>query len=109
MISAGCLAAFLFFWLPPARADHTKTMSGKIRKVDGNVLLVDKPGLVSITTIEFELNDATKKSGQVVPGMHVKLKYREEGRRKIVIEMETRPEFASKTAKKAAKQTESPP
>lgn len=109
-VIAGSLVALLFvLHLPAARAERTKTMSGKIRKIDGNVLLVEKPGLVSVSTVEFELNDATKKTGQVVPGMHVKIRYREENGRKIVIELETRPEFASKTAKQAAKQTQSPP
>ena len=94
-------------------ADSTKTVSGKLRSIKDNVLVIQKSGLVSTSTEEIEMNEATKKIGQVLPGMHVKVKYREEEtskgqKRKIAVEIEARPEFASKEAKEASKQTTKP-
>ena len=94
---------------------RVKTTSGKLRKVEGNLLTIQKRGLVADSSIEIEVSDTTKKTGQVVPGMHVKVKYREvrdketkELLRRVALEIEARPEFASKEAKKAAKQTQPP-
>lgn len=94
-------------------ADNTKTVSGKLRSIKDNVLVIQKSGMVGTSTEEIEMNEATKKTGQVLPGMHVKVKYREEEvsrgqKRKIAVEIEARPEFASKEAKEASKQTTKP-
>jgi len=90
-----------------------KTVSGKLRRIDGNVLTIVKRGLMDDSFLEVEMDDSTKKTGQVVQGMHVKVKYREvrdpedkDNVRRIAVEIEARPEFASKDAKKAAKQTQ---
>lgn len=107
-----CVA--LLFALAAVRAEKTKTVTGKLRSLKDNVMVIQKRGLVSDSSEIIEINDATKRIGQVVPGMHVKIKYREEApdadgnRRKIAIEIEARPEFATKEAKEAAKQTTRP-
>lgn len=90
-----------------ATADGTKSISGQLKSIKGKTLAIQKIGLLSKSAdaIEIEMNDATKVTGQLVPGVHVKLKYREEGGKKIAIEIEARPEYASKEAKKAAEQT----
>ena len=94
-------------------ADGTKSVSGKLRSVKDNVLVIQKSGLVGTSVEEIEMNEDTKKIGQVLPGMHVRVKYREEEvskgqKRKIAVEIEARPEFASKEAKEASKQTTKP-
>jgi len=94
--------------LPAAGDGKVKTLSGKVRAVEENRLVVKKSGLFSADEMEFVLTDDTKKTGQLAPGMHVKLKYREEKTddgeiRRVVIEIEARPEYASKKAKKLAK------
>jgi hypothetical protein len=97
---------------PPHSKAATKTVSGKLRRIEGSLLTVQKPGLVRASFVEIYLDGNTKKSGQVVQGMHVKVKYREEPdpdapgqKRKVAVEIEARPEHASKTAREAAKQT----
>jgi len=94
-------------------AEKTKKLSGKIRSVKENVLQIEKSGLVGESYVQVETDAATKVSGQLKPGLHITLKYREEGekdsegqRRKIAVEISTLPEFASKEAKKAAKELE---
>lgn len=90
----------------------TKKLSGKIRSVKDNVLRIEKSGLVGESYVMVEMDKDTRITGQVLPGLHIVVKYREgekdsEGeRRKIAVEIETQPEFASKDAKKAAKQLE---
>lgn len=98
---------------PLAPAEKTKKLTGKIRGVEPNLLRIQKAGLVGESYVEVEMNASTKVSGQIKPGLHITIKYREEGeknaegeRRKIAVEIETRPEYASKEAKKAAKQLE---
>lgn len=106
VLICACLAA-------SAGAEKTKKLSGKIRKVKDNVLNIQQAGLVGESYTEVETTPATKITGQLNPGLHITVKYREEGeknekgqRRKIAVEIETRPEYASKEAKKAAKQLE---
>jgi hypothetical protein len=90
-------------------APRTKNVTGKLRSVQGNLLVIQKRGLVSDSTIEIEMDDATKKTGQVVPGMRVKVKYREEkDGRKVAVEIKAEPEAASKKAKEAARNTREP-
>jgi hypothetical protein len=88
-------------------ASGTKTVSGELHSVKDKVLSIQKIGLFSKGTgvVEIQMNDATKVTGQLAPGMHVKVKYREENGHKIALEVETRPAYASKEAKKAAGQT----
>lgn len=108
------LAFLLCAWLAASpAAEKTKKLSGKISKVKENVLSIQKAGLVGESYTEVETTPATKITGQLNPGLHVVVKYREEGeknekgeRRKIAVEIETRPEYASKDAKKAAKHLE---
>ena len=95
------------------KSSKVKSVTGKLRRVDGNVLTIVKRGLMDDSFLEVEMDDSTKKTGQVVQGMHVKVKYREvrdpedkDNVRRIAVEIEARPEFASKDAKKAAKQTQ---
>lgn len=108
------ICAVLLLTLSSIRAEKTKTITGKLRSIKDNVMLIQKRGLVSDSTETIELTDATKKVGQVVPGMHVKIKYREEApdadgnRRKIALEIEARPQYADKQTKEAAKQTTRP-
>lgn len=92
-------------------AVKTKKLSGKIRSVQENLLRIQKAGLISESYVDVETTPATKISGQLKPGLHITVKYREEGeknaegeRRKVAVEIETRPEYASKEAKRAAKQ-----
>lgn len=92
----------------PAAAEKTKSLSGKIRRVEGNRITIKKSGLISSKEVEVEMTDATKKRGQIAPGMHIKVKYREEKTaggetRLIAVEVEARPEYASKDAKKLQK------
>lgn len=99
--------------VPCGAAEKTKKLSGKIRTVKENILSIQKAGLVGESYIEVETTSATKVLGQIKPGLHITVKYHEEGekdasgeRRKIAVEIETRPEYASKEAKKAAKHLE---
>jgi hypothetical protein len=92
----------------PLFAEKTKSLSGKIRRVEGNLITIKKSGLVGSKEVEVHLTDDTKKHGQIAPGMHIKVKYREEKTaegetRLIAVEVEARPEFASKNAKKLQK------
>jgi hypothetical protein len=88
-------------------AGGLKTISGELHSLKDNVLTIRKIGLFSKSndTVEIEMNDATKTTGQLALGLHVKVKYREENGRKIAVEIETQPAYASKAAKKAAGQT----
>jgi hypothetical protein len=92
----------------PLAAEKTKSLSGKIRRVDGNLITIKKSGLVKASEVQVHMTDDTKKHGQVAPGMHIKVKYREEKTaegetRLIAVEVEARPEYASKDAKKLQK------
>jgi len=92
----------------PALAEKTKSLSGKIRRVEGNLITIKKSGLVSSSEVDVHLTDDTKTHGQIAAGMHIKVKYREEKTdsgetRLVAVEIETRPEFASKDAKKLQK------
>jgi hypothetical protein len=113
---ASLIAAALAITLiaPASRADDTKTLTGKVRSVKDNRVIVQKSGLLRESEVEIEMTDATKKTGQVAAGMHVKVKYREEkapdgAQRLVAVEIEARPEFASKEAKKLAKEQKSKP
>jgi hypothetical protein len=98
------LAAGLLFSVAPAQGAKTKTLSGKLAKVEGHHLTVEKPGLFSSSTVEIEMDNMTKLNGQLAPGMHVKIRYREESGRKIALEIYTWPEYPSKQARRAAGQ-----
>lgn len=92
----------------PVPAQKTKSLSGKIRRVEGNLISIKRSGLVGSSEIEVHLTDDTKKHGQIAPGMHIKVKYREEKtaegeRRLVAVEVEARPEYASKNARKLQK------
>lgn len=111
MLTAAACGALLAAALPRAvaAAPRTKSVTGKLRSVQGNLLVIQKHGLVSDSTMEIEMDDATKKTGQVVPGMRVKVKYREEkDGRKVAVEIRAEPEAASKQAKEAARNTREP-
>ena len=90
-----------------AVAGGTRSVTGQLKSIKGKTLEIQKIGLLSKNAgvVEIEMDDATKVTGQLVPGVHTKVKYREESGRKIAIEIEARPEYASKEAKKAAQQT----
>lgn len=88
---------------------RTKSVSGKLRSIENNVMVIQKRGMVADSTIEIAMDDQTKKTGQVAPGMHVKVKYREEkGGRKVAVEIQAEPEMATKEAKEAARNTRKP-
>jgi hypothetical protein len=98
-----------------ARADATKSVSGKLRKVAGNVLTLQKSGLGGSNLMEIEMDEHTKVKGQVAQGWHARIKYREEAAprgkgepRRIAVEIETEPDHATKRAKEAAGATPSP-
>ena len=107
LLRIGLAAVFGLAIVCVAVADGSKTVSGEVRSVKDKILTVQKIGLFSKghNTVQIEMDDATKVTGQIAAGMHVKVKYREDGDRKIAVEVETRPEYASKEAKKAAGQT----
>jgi hypothetical protein len=88
-------------------AGGTKTVSGELHGVKDRVLSIQKIGLFSKGkgVVEIQMNDATKVTGQLAPGMHIKVKYKEENGHKIALEVETQPAYASKEAKKAAGKT----
>lgn len=87
----------------PKPAGRTKTVSGKLRSVKENVLTLQIARLVSESEMQIEMDEATKKTGEIIPGVHAKIRYREAEGRKIAVEIVTRPEYASKTAREAAK------
>jgi hypothetical protein len=97
-------AAGLAFSVVPAGAAGTKTLSGKLRKVEAGLLTVEKPGLVSSSTVEIETDKATRVTGQLAPGMHVKIRYREQNGRRIALTVRTWPEHPSRQARRAAGQ-----
>jgi hypothetical protein len=101
----GCILGLFLFVSPPSQAGGTKTVAGRLRAIHENVLTIESPGLFSARTVEVEMSGATQKSGQLAPGMYVKVRYHEEGGRKVALEISARPEYASKAAKKAAAQT----
>ncbi len=86
-----------------AAAGDTKSLTGTIYKVKDKTVTVRKNGMFSKNTdsIPIEIDDATKTTGQLAPGLYIKVKYREEGGKKIAVEIETRPQYASKEAKQA--------
>ena len=90
-----------------AVADGTKSVTGQLKSIKDKTLEIQKIGLLkkNAGVVQIEMDDATKVTGQLVPGVHTKVKYREESGKKIAIEVEARPEYASKEAKKAAEQT----
>lgn len=94
-------------------AEKTKKLSGKIRSVQDNVISIEKAGLVSESIAQVSITSTTRITGQLKPGLRISVRYTEEGekndkgeRRKVAVEIETRPEYASKEAKKAAKNIE---
>ncbi|MGH9703164.1 MAG: hypothetical protein ACRD4K_07300 [Candidatus Acidiferrales bacterium] len=92
-----------------AFAGDTKSLTGTIYKVKDKTVTVRKNSVWSKNTdsIPIEMDDATKTTGQLAPGLYIKVKYREEGGKKIAVEIETRPQYASKKAKNAP--IEAPP
>ncbi len=101
---AVALVAGMAFAGASAWAAKTKTLSGKLGKIEGHRLTVQKPGLFSSTAVEVEMDKSTRVTGQLAPGMHVKIRYREEHGRKIAVEIQAWPEYASKQARRAAGQ-----
>ena len=108
------LAALIVLLAVPALAGK-KSLSGKIRSYKDGVLSIQKAGLVGESYVEVEVNEKTKVKGQLLPGLHIKVKYNEEAGkvtgdmpRRVAIEIETRPEYASKQAKQAAEQLSKP-
>ena len=108
---AGALA---FVLAGVAMADATKSLSGKLRKVEGNVLTVEKRGFGSSIVVEIEYDDKTRVVGQLLPGMILKVKYREEkgeagAVRRMATEVEAVPDRASKAARGAVQETKPKP
>ncbi|GEM_PF-6115545 len=92
-----------------------KSLTGKIRSYKEGMLRVEKAGLVGESYVEIEVTEQTKVKGQLLPGLHIKVKYNEIAakdargeRRRVALEIETRPVYASKQAKKAAEQLSKP-
>jgi hypothetical protein len=93
-----------------ALADSTKSLSGKLRRVEGNVLSVVKKSLGGSSLVEVEFDDKTRVVGQLVPGMMLKIKYREETSeggavRRVAMQIEAVPDHASKAARGAIQET----
>ena len=93
-----------------ALADSTKSLSGKLHRVEGNVLSVVKKSLGGSSLVEVEYNDKTRVVGQLVPGMILKIKFREEPGeggtvRRVATQIEAVPAHASKTARGAVQET----
>ncbi len=108
----GLLAGALVLMLAGslALADRTKSLSGKLRRVEGNVLTVVKKGLGGSSLVEVEYNEKTVVVGQLVPGMILKIKYREEAVeggtvRRVATQIEAVPDHASKAARGAVQET----
>jgi hypothetical protein len=97
-------AAALLFFAVPAGAAGTKTLSGKIVKVEAGALTVRKSGLLSSSTVEIEMDKATKVTGELAAGLLVKIRYREENGRKLALAVRTWPAHASRQARRAADQ-----
>jgi hypothetical protein len=98
------LAAGLLFSDVSARAAGTKTLSGKLRKVEASALTVRTSGMLSSSTVEIEMDKATRVTGQLAPGLRVKIRYREENGRKLALTVRTWPAHASRQARRAAGQ-----
>jgi hypothetical protein len=98
-----------------ARADAMKSVSGKLRKVTGNTLTLQKSGVGGSSLMDIEMDEHTKVKGQVAQGWHAKIKYREEAApggkgepRRIAVQIETEPDRATKQAKEAVGATPPP-
>lgn len=105
-LAGACIALLL---ATGVAAGKTKKLTGKIRNFADKVLLIEKSGMTSESYVEILLDEKTKVTGQLRAGLHVTVKYREEGEKdtkgerwKVAVEIATRPEYASKDAKKAA-------
>lgn len=119
-ILAASLALYALAALAPPMTAAPKTLSGKLRAVHGDRLTVQKSNLFGVSNVEVEMTTKTKVHGQLAPGMHVKIKYREEksgdsrghagkekaATRRIATEIEAWPEFATKSDRKAAKDSQ---
>jgi hypothetical protein len=110
---------------PPALAG-TKTLSGKLRDVQDKVLTIEEKKTLATALVEVEMDSRTKVTGELVPGMVIKLKYFEEkapaaaepaGKndgetrdkeavRRIAIQVKTWPEYSSRRDRKAAPVTQ---
>lgn len=94
----GCLLA------AAAVAGGTKTFTGQLKSVKDKVIAVQKIGLLSKSgkPVEFEMDDSTKVNGRLLPGMKVRITYREENGKKIAVEIESKPYYESKESKKVS-------
>ena len=93
-----------------ALADSTKSLSGKLRKIEGNVLIVVKKGLGGSNLAEVEYDEKTRVVGQLLPGMMLKIKYREEpgeagAVRRVATQIEAVPDRATKAAREAVQES----
>jgi hypothetical protein len=107
----------------------TKTLSGKIRDVQDRVLTIEEKKTLATTVVVVEIDSRTKITGELVPGMIIKLKYFEEKAapptepdpvavkegephdaksdiRRIATQIKTWPEYSSRRDRKAAPNTQ---
>jgi len=98
----GWIAFAAFLLSANVAAGGTKTFTGQLKSVKDKVLSIQKIGLFSKSSkaVEIEMDDSTKVTGRLLPGMQLKVKYREENGRKIAIEVEAKPYYESKESKK---------
>jgi hypothetical protein len=66
-------------WASAALA-ATKTLTGKLRAVDDKVLTIEEKKLLDTSVVEVEMDSQTKVTGELSPGLMIKVTYREEAR-----------------------------
>ena len=124
LVSAStCLALASVGSLTPSAFAGTKTISGKLRAVNDRVLTIEQKKLLDTTSVDVALDNHTKVTGELVPGMMIKVKFREEtgfagaasgdssaeksgSVRRIAVQVKTWPEYSSRRDRKAAPDTQ---
>jgi len=108
ILSLQALAASVLF--APAATAGTKTISGKLRAVEEKILTIEEKKLLQVASVEVEIDSRTKVTGELVPGMMIKVKYREVAGentvRRIALQVKTWPEYSSRRDRKAAPDTQ---
>jgi hypothetical protein len=64
--------------LVPIAMAATKTLSGKLRGVQDKILTIEEKKGLGTALVEVETDSQTKVTGELTPGMIIKLRYREE-------------------------------
>lgn len=107
------LGLFAAAVLAPVARAGTKTLTGKLREVDDKVLIIEEKKLLETNSVQVEVDGQTKVTGELVPGMMIKVTYREDAKagdkdaaRRIATKIKTWPEYSSRRDRKAAPVTQ---